>query len=283
MAKHFFTAEEEAYIKENYLKEPAVSISARFGLGKGIVSRYLKKHNLIVPAETVLKFRTMNKPVISSIGHHDDFLRNNYLTMPIKTMARAIGLKHDIAVRTRLRQLGLIVPKELAEERRKAALYPKGHVPFNKGKKVEEYLSPDQIAHQLKTSFQKGHVPANKTEIGTIRIRAYGGASTKNNPNYNIHWIKVGRGNLEWMPLHIYNWLESGRELPKKHCLAFKDGNQLNPEIDNLELISMAENMRRNSIQNFPEDLKEVLQLKGQLQRQINKHLKKKNHDRYPK
>lgn len=277
MGKHFFTAEQEDYIRANYLNEPASQMSLKFGLGKGIISRYLKRNNLIVPAETISHFRKMNKPVISCITQFDDFLRENYLKMPIKTMARAIGKNSDITVRTRMRQLGLVVPPELASQRLKDGMYRKGHTPFNKGKKLEEYLSPEQIANQLKTSFKKGHVPVNKTPIGTIKIRSYGGANMKKNPNYKIKWIKIGEGSLEWMPLHIYNWINSGNEIPKGYVLSFKNGDSINAQIDNLELITMTENMKRNSIRNLPQDLQDVLMAKGQLMRQINKYSKEKS------
>lgn len=59
--------------------------------------------------------------------------------------------------------------------------------------------------------------------------------------------------------------------------LAFKDGNQLNPEVENLNLISMKENMKRNSIHNYPEELKEIMMLKGYIKRQINKKQRNDN------
>lgn len=53
--------------------------------------------------------------------------------------------------------------------------------------------------------------------------------------------------------------------------MAFKDGNKQNCDISNLELVSRIEMMKRNTIHNLPSDLKELVQLKGRLNKQINK------------
>jgi hypothetical protein len=41
--------------------------------------------------------------------------------------------------------------------------------------------------------------------------------------------------------------------------------------IDNLALVSRRELCRRNSIQRYPEELRELMRLKGRVMRQINK------------
>lgn len=271
MGKHIFTPEQEAYIKANYLLEPCSRMAAKFGVGKGIIPRYLKKINLTVPLETVLKFRKSGKTVISSVSEYDDFFRENYLTIPIKTMARMIGKASDITVRTRMRQLGLVVPPKITAERIKQSRYPKGHQPANKGKKVTEYMSPEQIKHMLKTSFQKGHLPHNTVNApGTIRIRSYGtGRKGQVRRNYKIQYIQIGLA--DWKPLHRYNWEQKYGPIPKDKILWFKDGNFLNADVENLELITRKDSVLRNSIHNLPEELKKTIKLKNQLTKTINK------------
>jgi hypothetical protein len=64
--------------------------------------------------------------------------------------------------------------------------------------------------------------------------------------------------------------------VPRGHCLAFKDGEKLNVCLENLELITRAQNMRRNTIHNLPAPLKQTIHALGQLKRRINE----RDHDR---
>lgn len=49
----------------------------------------------------------------------------------------------------------------------------------------------------------------------------------------------------------IIVWREAGREVPSGNALVFRDGNQRNFALDNLELVSRAELMRRNGITRY--------------------------------
>jgi hypothetical protein len=52
--------------------------------------------------------------------------------------------------------------------------------------------------------------------------------------------------------------------------VVFKDRNQQNIVIENLELINRAENMRRNSVQNLPKEILDVIHIKKSITRKIN-------------
>jgi hypothetical protein len=56
--------------------------------------------------------------------------------------------------------------------------------------------------------------------------------------------IRISKG--VWEPLHRNIWKKANGEIPPKHIVIFKDGNTLNCELDNLELISKDANARRN-------------------------------------
>ena len=62
-------------------------------------------------------------------------------------------------------------------------------------------------------------------------------------------WIRLSKS--KWIELHRYNWEKKYGKAPKGYCIWFKDGNSLNPIISNLELITRAENIKRNK----PKDL----------------------------
>lgn len=63
-------------------------------------------------------------------------------------------------------------------------------------------------------------------------------------------------------------------KIPKGHNIIFKDGDTLNCNIDNLECISDKELMQRNSINNLPEYLREIISIKSRITKQIKKQIK---------
>jgi hypothetical protein len=143
--------------------------------------------------------------------------------------------------------------------------FPKGHVPANKGLRRPGY-APGRMAE---TMFKKGQVNGRAAQhlmpIGATRLvdgYVYVKVAAVMNVPYTVNWL----------PLHVLNWERAnGRPLPPGHCLAFRDRDRMNVELDNLELITRAENMRRNTVHNLPKPLAELVQLRGALVRQINR------------
>ena len=78
-----------------------------------------------------------------------------------------------------------------------------------------------------------------------------------------------------WELLHRYMWMEAHGPIPKNMVVIFKDGNSLNCQLSNLDMITRQENMLRNSSNNVPEHLKEVVKLKNKLTKKIKEHGKK--------
>lgn len=100
-----------------------------------------------------------------------------------------------------------------------------GLVPPNKGKKG--YCAPGAE----KGHFKKGHTPHNKTTIGTIVKKGDG-----------YLWKKIGEGSRDWKQLHILTWEEAHGPVPDGYLVIFRDNNRDNCSLDNLTLISKAEN-----------------------------------------
>ena len=67
----------------------------------------------------------------------------------------------------------------------------------------------------------------------------------------------------DYVNVHHLIWREAGNDIPPGHILIFRDGNKANFALENLELITRKENMRRNSVHNLPKELAELCQLKG--------------------
>ena len=74
--------------------------------------------------------------------------------------------------------------------------------------------------------------------IGTIVIRM-------NKQNQKFKMIKFAEPN-KWMMLNRNIWEKHNGKMPPKHIIRHKDGNKLNCDIDNLVLMSLAENLKLN-------------------------------------
>jgi hypothetical protein len=83
----------------------------------------------------------------------------------------------------------------------------------------------------------------------------------------------TGVKSTDWVPVHHLVWLAAGREIPYGYQLGFKNGNKSPPfDLDNLELVSKADRMRRNAYQlRYPGEIAKLIQLRGAIRRQINK------------
>lgn len=112
--------------------------------------------------------------------------------------------------------------------------FEKGHVPENKGKTWDEIMSKEAQARSRKTCFRKGNVPHNHLPVGTV---------VKTTDGYMAR--KIGEPH-EWEYIHRATWEKHNGPIPEGMCVTFKDGNTENCDIDNLMLISRAENARLN-------------------------------------
>lgn len=91
------------------------------------------------------------------------------------------------------------------------------------------------------------------------------------------HFILTDTGvtRRDFVCIHHIVWREAGREIPSGHALVFRDGNKRNFALNNLELVSRAELMRRNSVHNYGPEIARIHQLQGAITRQINKRIGK--------
>ncbi len=92
---------------------------------------------------------------------------------------------------------------------------------------------------------------------------------------------RTGFGNYEaWPTLHRHVWEQHNGPVPAGFAVTFKDENRSNAgDINNLTLISRSDLMKKYSIHNLPDELREVIHITGTLTRTINER-KKKNAER---
>jgi len=123
----------------------------------------------------------------------------------------------------------------LTYQGKKRGGFVKGQIPHNKGKKMPLSVR-EKVAH---TFFKKGQRSHNTrpNNDGGISIRL----DKRGVPQL---FIRLGVGEWEYLSRHA--WASFFGPIPPKHCVIFKDGNTLNCSIENLQLISLAENARRN-------------------------------------
>ena len=118
--------------------------------------------------------------------------------------------------------------------------YQKGHPPGTKGKKQEEFCSPEAIERSKKTRFRKGHRPDNELPIGSITVNVDG---------YKLIKVSMTGGLWDrWEPLHRYVWKKHHGEIPKGMAVTFRDSNPLNCDIENLVLVTRAEMITLNKL-----------------------------------
>lgn len=156
---------------------------------------------------------------------------------------------------------GLKKDKEWMRSRSMKTAFRKGHVPANKGKKWDEYLTKEQQQRMKQTTFKKRNVPHNKQPIGHERKAKDG------------YWmVKVSEPNVFKMK-HRVLWEQHHGPIPKGTRIMFIDGNPDNITIENLRAETQAEAFNRccSLHVNLPPELRMLTQLKGALKRQINK------------
>jgi hypothetical protein len=142
------------------------------------------------------------------------------------------------------------------DERGAKTRYPKGNIPWTKGMKGLK------IPGSEKGHFKKGHLPHNTKNDHDISVR--NDAAT----GRPYQWIRVALG--KWVHLHVHVWHNAHGDVPEGYVISFKDGDTMNATPENLQLITMAENMARNTIHRYPEDIKSAMRLLGRLKKKLN-------------
>ncbi len=175
-------------------------------------------------------------------------------------IAQKLGLKTDMEFIRECGRESSQHPKAIANR------FSKGHVPVNKGIKMPESWSPGRMSE---TQFKKGQKPHTwKPGIGHERISRDGYIEIKVNDSHH-------HGNFRLK--HRVVWEKHNGPVPKGHCIAFRDTNRQNCDIENLELITRAELVRRNHHSNLPPEVKELIYTLAGFRRRLNDYAKKQD------
>ncbi len=113
--------------------------------------------------------------------------------------------------------------------------FVKGQESFNKGKTWDDFMPKESQKRSRATTFKKGNRPHNHLQIGSVIHTTDG---------YLIR--KIGEPNV-WEFVHRATWEERNGPVPDGQMVSFKDGDKDNCSIDDLMLISLAENAMMNT------------------------------------
>lgn len=194
----------------------------------------------------------------------DQFIKDHYLSLPASTISKLLGRAKTTAAQ-RMKLLGLVVPDNVKAEYVNEFIFKKGQVPANKGKPIDQWMGKKQQENMRVTQFKKGRLPWNTRTKFEISKR-----QKKGEKPYLVIFLNSNRPKY----LHRFVWEQSNGAIPKGYNIVFKDNNTLNCNLDNLIIMSNADLMRRNSAQRFGPEIFKIIQLRGALNRQINKRLK---------
>lgn len=206
--------------------------------------------------------------------HELDFIRRHYADRKTswisEQLGRPAGSVYQQAAKLGLKKSRNFMASEASgrmqrrDHRGRACQFKKGQAPWNKGthftaggRSAETRFKPGRPAHEAR----------NYQPIGSLRITRDGILERKITDDPALYPAR------RWVAVHRLVWIAAHGDVPKGHIVAFKPGRKTTDPariaLDDVELITMAENMRRNSVHNLPPALKEVVDLKRRLARRI--------------
>lgn len=181
-------------------------------------------------------------------------------------IATAMGMSLR-QIYAKAQELGIKKTREWIAERARAAMADPNHgahrTRFAAGQKPWNTGTHYQAGGRSKEhQFKPGQKPHTWNPIGHERVTKEGYLQRKVSD--------TGYTPRDYVAVHHLVWIEHNGPVPPGHALAFRNGDKTDIRLDNLELVTRAELMRRNSVHNLPKDVALAVQMLGALQRQIN-------------
>jgi hypothetical protein len=215
----------------------------------------------------------------------DALLRARYPDELAADIARDLGLNvgriHQRAARLGLRKSAAFMASDKAgriqrgrqDPRMVAHQFQKGIVPANKGLR-----RPGWSAGRMReTQFKKGrlaHEARNYVPIGTEKFDVKRKVTVR-----KITDDPAVVPAMRWRPVHVLVWEAANGPVPSGQIIVFKKGRKTlvsaDITVDRLDMVTLAENMRRNTYHNnYPKEVAQLIQLKGALTRKINRRIR---------
>jgi len=135
--------------------------------------------------------------------------------------------------------------------------FQKGSKPWNKG--VKGFMGANA------TSFKKGNKPHNTRKVGDTRIDG------------KDMFLLIKVADKQWIRKEILIWESVHGKIPKAHVVRVKNPFLDKYDINNLMLITHAENMLLNTIHRHPKELQQAIRTLKKLKKAIKKYGTKQN------
>lgn len=144
-----------------------------------------------------------------------------------------------------------------------ASRFKKGQTPANKGLRRPGWAPGRMRETQFTKGVRRGVALKLWKPIGTERMSKDGYLERKVNNDLPLQ--------ARWRAVHLVEWEQVHGPIPAGHALVFRNGDKADRRLDNLECITRAALMARNSIHRLPEALADTVRLLGRVNRQIRR------------
>jgi hypothetical protein len=213
-----YTELEKQFIRDHYESLTTTEIAQALGRPKSGIQTYAWRVLKIRKspqafAKSVSKGQQARQDIDLYSEQERQFMRDNWQTMTNAEIASALGRTFASVKKYGNNELGL--------------------------KRTHETLS--RISQRPNAGqFQKGQLPPNTIygDEQTIRIR-----HSNKGPDYKY----IRTGFRKWQEYHRWLWIQHNGPIPKGFIVAFENGDTMDVRIDNLKLITLKENVLRNS------------------------------------
>jgi hypothetical protein len=138
------------------------------------------------------------------------------------------------SVKARAGKLGVKKRPEAYEALHRKGQFRKGQAPKNKGRKIETWMSAESIERSKEGRFKKGECRADNPSRRPI------GWEFQEKDGY----VYVKCPDRKRRAKHRWVWEQAHGPIPKGMVIRFKDGDRTNCQLENLFMVSQAENLR---------------------------------------
>ena len=143
--------------------------------------------------------------------------------------------------------------------------FQKGHTPFSKGKKWDEYMSPESQARSRMTTFKKGDTPHNTQPLGSISIMVG-------------YWVMkvshTGNQHQKWKFLHRLLWEKEKGPIPKGMNVVFRNGDRNDIRMENLMLMDRKEMARYTPMDDSEPEMQRFSEIVARVAAKVAKKMK---------
>lgn len=235
----FYTEEMKAYVLEIYKGKTSREIQEAFNKKFKTNITYKAMRSYL----SANKIKIGRKPKRKYQDEHIEFIKNNVKGITLKELTNRFNKEFNMNVSESA--ISNLKAKYNLQSGIVGGQFVKGQTSFNKGKKWCEYMSEEGQKNSRKTTFKKGNIPANRRPIGSERINKRDGVLIK---------VRDGHKTRNWMPKSRYIYEQAHGKIPEGHKVIFADGNNRNFDLDNLVLVSNAEELIMNQRGLFSEN-----------------------------